>query len=137
LLDIFQLGPFRHRGADTLSGRTQRRLSLALALLHEPRAIVFDEPTVALDPNLRGTVWELLADLRAQGPAVLFSTRYMDEADHLCLLAEFGVEVLDLPWGHGSLDNVFTRLVEATAADGEGPAVTVEHGALARRGART
>lgn len=84
LLDVFQLGSVRRRRTGELSGGTQRRLSLALSLLHGPRAIVFDEPTVGLDPNLRRNVWELLADLRTQGLAVLFSTHYMDEADRLC-----------------------------------------------------
>jgi len=84
LLEVFELGPVAARRVGQLSGGTQRRLALALALAHEPRAIVFDEPTVGLDPNLRRTVWELLGDLRRQGLAVLFSTHYMDEADRLC-----------------------------------------------------
>lgn len=84
LLDLFQLEAVRARRAGELSGGTQRRLALALALHHRPKAIIFDEPTVGLDPNARRAVWELLADLRAQGLAVLFSTHYMDEADYLC-----------------------------------------------------
>ena len=84
LLDVFQLGGVRERRSGELSGGTQRRLALALSLLHNPKAIVFDEPTVGLDPNLRRTVWELLRELRSKGLAVLFSTHYMDEADSLC-----------------------------------------------------
>lgn len=84
LLDDFQLSSVYQRRAGELSGGTQRRLSLALALLHNPKAIIFDEPTVGLDPNVRRDVWEVLENLRAQGLAVLFSTHYMDEADRLC-----------------------------------------------------
>jgi ABC-2 type transport system ATP-binding protein len=84
LLDRFQLAPVRDRRANTLSGGTQRRVSLALALLHEPAAIIFDEPTVGLDPSSKRVVWDLLDDLREQGLAILFSTHDMAEADRLC-----------------------------------------------------
>lgn len=84
LIESFALGAVADRRADALSGGTQRRLSLALSLLHAPRAIVFDEPTVGLDPGAKRAVWELLGELRDDGLAILFSTHHMDEADHLC-----------------------------------------------------
>ncbi|MFZ1084713.1 MAG: ABC transporter ATP-binding protein [Terracidiphilus sp.] len=84
LLDLFQLEGVYRRRTGELSGGTQRRLALALSLLHNPKAIIFDEPTVGLDPNLRRTVWKLLMELRSKGLAVLFSTHYMDEAESLC-----------------------------------------------------
>jgi ABC-2 type transport system ATP-binding protein len=217
LLDAFDLGRFRDRRAGELSGGTQRRLSLGLALLHGPRAIVFDEPTVGLDPSSRRGVWELLEDLRCEGLAVLFSTHYMDEADRLCQRIELmsrgvivasgspeelkaqlgtgvlrlrvraetdtvrqilrsadaldlargtqfevqddtvairgelsalpvdaliswlhdrGVTVVELRWGHGTLDDVFTDMVDPGSADEGGARVAVEHGVVARRGAR-
>jgi ABC-2 type transport system ATP-binding protein len=84
LIEAFGLEPVCDRRAGELSGGTQRRLSLALALLHEPRAIVFDEPTVGLDPNARRVVWALLEEMRERGLAILFSTHDMEEADRLC-----------------------------------------------------
>jgi ABC-2 type transport system ATP-binding protein len=84
LIEAFALGPVADRRAGALSGGTRRRLSLALALLHGPRAIIFDEPTVGLDPGAKRAVWALLGELRDEGLAILFSTHQMDEADHLC-----------------------------------------------------
>jgi ABC-2 type transport system ATP-binding protein len=65
LADAFKLTTHMDRRAGVLSGGTQRRVSLALALIHEPDAIIFDEPTVGLDPNSRRDVWDLLTRLRA------------------------------------------------------------------------
>ena len=84
LIDAFGLAAVTARAAGELSGGTQRRLSLALALLHEPRAIIFDEPTAGLDPNAKRVLWGILEELRDRGMAILFSTHDMDEADHLC-----------------------------------------------------
>lgn len=84
LVEYFDLQDVRARRTGELSGGTQRRLSLALALMHEPSAIIFDEPTVGLDPNLRQDLWNILLDLRSKGLAILFSTHYLDEAEEIC-----------------------------------------------------
>lgn len=84
LLEYFDLRDVQARRAGELSGGTQRRLSLALALMHEPKAIIFDEPTVGLDPNLRQDLWSILLDLRKKGLAILFSTHYLEEAEEIC-----------------------------------------------------
>jgi len=67
------------------SGGMIRRLEIAQAVLHHPRILFLDEPTVGLDPIARRTVWEHVRDLRARsGSTVLLTTHYMEEADELC-----------------------------------------------------
>jgi len=66
------------------SGGQQRRLTLILALLHEPRALVLDEPTVGLDPQTRLRLHDAIREVARAGTAVLMSTHYLDEAEQLC-----------------------------------------------------
>lgn len=69
----------------TYSGGMIRRLEVAQAMLHEPRVLFLDEPTVGLDPVARKAVWEHLGHLRAQtGMTIFLTTHYMEEADRLC-----------------------------------------------------
>jgi ABC-2 type transport system ATP-binding protein len=73
------------RMVSTYSGGMVRRLELAQALVNRPRLLILDEPTIGLDPIARGSVWELIAELREQtGMTVLLTTHYMDEAEGLC-----------------------------------------------------
>jgi len=68
----------------TLSGGMRRRLLIARALVHEPDLVLLDEPTVGLDPQVRGDIWTLVDRLRSQGVSVLMSTHYIEEAERLC-----------------------------------------------------
>ena len=70
--------------ASTLSGGMRRRLLIARALVHEPSLVLLDEPTVGLDPQVRGDIWALIDRLRASGVTVLMSTHYIEEAERLC-----------------------------------------------------
>jgi ABC-2 type transport system ATP-binding protein len=73
------------RLVSTYSGGMVRRLELAQALVNRPRLLILDEPTIGLDPIARGSVWDLIADLRAEnGMTILLTTHYMDEAEELC-----------------------------------------------------
>jgi linearmycin/streptolysin S transport system ATP-binding protein len=66
------------------SGGMKRRLNIAAGLLHEPRLLVLDEPTVGVDPQSRNAILENVEELKAQGIAVLYTTHYMEEAERLC-----------------------------------------------------
>lgn len=70
--------------AETLSGGMQRRLSMAIALVHQPKLVVLDEPTTGLDIEARYEVWELIRQLQSQGITVLLTTHLLDEAERLC-----------------------------------------------------
>src|SRR5206468_7113738 len=60
------------------------RLLIARALLHEPRLVLLDEPTVGLDPQVRQELWALIDRLRSEGVSILMSTHYIEEAERLC-----------------------------------------------------
>ncbi|HEY7132769.1 MAG TPA: ATP-binding cassette domain-containing protein [Candidatus Limnocylindrales bacterium] len=84
-LEFMGLADFGDRMVRTFSGGMVRRLELAQAMLHDPRVLFLDEPTVGLDPIARGTVWERVQLLRERnGTTILLTTHYMDEADVLC-----------------------------------------------------
>jgi len=76
----------------TLSGGMRQRVSLAAALIHQPRLLVLDEPTVGIDPELRAAFWDYFAKLTAQGVTIVVSTHHMDEARrcHRLALLRFG-----------------------------------------------
>jgi ABC-2 type transport system ATP-binding protein len=83
-LDYVSLGDRRTALAKTLSGGMKRRLQIARALLHEPRILFLDEPTVGLDPQNRRRLWEVIRDLNRQGMTILLTTHYMEEVEFLC-----------------------------------------------------
>jgi lipooligosaccharide transport system ATP-binding protein len=68
---------------DRLSGGMRRRLLIARALVHQPRLLLLDEPTVGLDPQVRQELWALVDALRSEGTSILMSTHYIEEAERL------------------------------------------------------
>jgi len=72
----------RHNQVQTYSGGMKRRLELARGLLHHPKVLFLDEPTLGLDPQTRNRIWEYIFELRQQeGTTIFLTTHYMDEAD--------------------------------------------------------
>ncbi|WP_066376090.1 MULTISPECIES: ABC transporter ATP-binding protein [unclassified Anabaena] len=69
---------------ETLSGGMQRRLNIAVALVHQPQLVILDEPTTGLDIEARYEIWELIRQLKTQGITVLLTTHLLDEAERLC-----------------------------------------------------
>ena len=67
-----------------LSGGMKRRLNMAAGLIHEPRLMLLDEPTVGVDPQSRNRIFEMIESLRAQGMTLIYTTHYMEEAERLC-----------------------------------------------------
>jgi ABC-2 type transport system ATP-binding protein len=84
LLDQLDIGDRGEAKVDQLSGGQQQRLMIARALIHEPKVLFLDEPTVGLDPAARLGLWEILRELHAQGRTIVMTTHYMEEADQLC-----------------------------------------------------
>ncbi len=82
-LELARLTGRRRDAVDELSGGMRRRLLLARGLVHDPRLVLLDEPTVGLDPQIRTQIWTLVDDLRTRGATILMSTHYIEEADRL------------------------------------------------------
>ena len=72
------------RLAAKYSGGMKRRLSLALALIHDPQIAFLDEPTVAMDPQSRHAVWDFIKEQKTKGKTIILTTHYMEEAEELC-----------------------------------------------------
>jgi len=84
LLEFAQLSDRAKAKVDDLSGGMKRRLTIARALVNEPRILLLDEPTTGLDPQARHILWDRLFRLKEQGTTLLLTTHYMDEAEQLC-----------------------------------------------------
>jgi lipooligosaccharide transport system ATP-binding protein len=82
-LELSRLSGRRRDAVDELSGGMRRRLLLARGLLHRPRLLLLDEPTVGLDPQIRTELWSLIDALRTEGTTILMSTHYIEEAERL------------------------------------------------------
>jgi lipooligosaccharide transport system ATP-binding protein len=82
-LAIANLADRRDTRVDRLSGGMRRRLLIARALVHRPRLLLLDEPTVGLDPQVRQELWALIDALRGEGTTILMSTHYIEEAQRL------------------------------------------------------
>ena len=80
----FALQNMRGKTIRALSGGMMRRVLIARCLLPEPELLLLDEPTVGLDPDVRQSIWEIIASLRDAGKTLIFTTHYMEEAERLC-----------------------------------------------------
>ena len=83
-LEAMQLADRRRDPVNTFSGGMQRRLNIIAALLHRPKLLLCDEPTVGVDPQSRNAIFEFLEKLNREGLTVIYSTHYMEEATRLC-----------------------------------------------------
>jgi len=95
-LELANLTDRRDTRVDKLSGGMRRRLLIARALVHQPRLVLMDEPTVGLDPQVRQQLWALIDRLRHEGTTILMSTHYIEEAERLAdtvLIMSHGVGV--------------------------------------------
>jgi ABC-2 type transport system ATP-binding protein len=118
MLEFIDLEKWKNALVRNLSGGMRHRVSLACALLHEPRVMFLDEPTVGVDPELRWAFWDFFRQLKDHGVTMLITTHYMDEAcrcDRVGfmrkgkLIAEGQPEELMRSCGAGSLEDAFMR----------------------------
>ena len=101
VLELVGLWERKDKDVQTYSGGMKRRLEIARGLLHSPRVLFLDEPTVGLDPQTRSSIWEYLAELRRQEDLTIFlTTHYMDEAencDRIAIMDAGQIVALDTP----------------------------------------
>jgi len=103
--------------AEKMSGGQRQRLSIAVAMVNEPRVLFLDEPTTGLDPQARRNLWDLIRDIRSRGTTVMLTTHYLDEAELLCdrvaIMDGGRIIALDSPKGliEGLLAKGFTKPV--------------------------
>ena len=83
-LEYVELSDRRESLVKSLSGGMKRRVQIARALLHNPKVLFLDEPTVGLDPQTRRRLWEIIKDLNRKGMTILLTTHYMEEVEFLC-----------------------------------------------------
>ena len=84
MLELVQLADRKNSRVGTFSGGMKRRLALGRALLHDPKLIYLDEPTLGVDVQARRVIWDYILQLRSQGKTVLITTNYLEEAQALC-----------------------------------------------------
>ncbi len=102
LLDMVDLLDAKDRLVKTYSGGMRRRLELVMGLIHEPKILFLDEPTLGLDVQTRARIWEYIKNLRdKQGITIFLTTHYMEEADYLCdrigIIDKGKIRALDTP----------------------------------------
>ncbi len=125
LLEQFDLAKYASSKPSILSGGYKQRLLIARSLIHRPRLVILDEPTVGLDPHIRRQLWEFIKGLKEEGVTVILTTHYLDEADYLasrvCILDKGTVLAIDTPeklkeaHTQSTLENVFLALMNQQA----------------------
>jgi ABC-2 type transport system ATP-binding protein len=132
-LDAVKLADRRHDPVKKFSGGMQRRLNLVCSLLHRPKLLLCDEPTVGVDPQSRNAIFDFLEARNREGLTVIYSTHYMEEATRLC--SRIGIIDHGRIHALGTLDELLTRLpfrdeitFPATEATGALAAQLAAHG---------
>ena len=122
LMNRFGLAKYAKSKASILSGGFKQRFLLARTLMHSPRLVILDEPTVGLDPHIRRDIWEVIKELKKDNITVLLTTHYLDEAeklaDRVCLLDKGVIQLIDTPENlkkaheQSNLEEVFIKLIK-------------------------
>jgi ABC-2 type transport system ATP-binding protein len=127
VLELVGLWDRRKSDVMTYSGGMKRRLEIARGLLHSPRVLFLDEPTVGLDPQTRASIWEYLDSLRRQEDLTIFlTTHYMDEAeycDRIAIMDAGKIVALDTPTALKA--QIATDRVRLVTADDEAAAAVI------------
>lgn len=130
LMQQFGLDTYADESPTVLSGGYKQRLLIARSLMHDPKLVILDEPTVALDPHIRRQLWDTIKDLKKRNVTVLLTTHYIDEAevlaDRVCVLDKGVVRLIDTPsnllsnYNASRLEDVFLQLMAEEPVDTSG-----------------
>ena len=139
-LEMARLVDRRDDRVDKLSGGMRRRLLIARALVHRPRLVLLDEPTVGLDPQVRQELWALIDALRSEGTTILMSTHYIEEAQRLAdtvLIMSHGKAVAAGPPSELVLEHAGSEVLEVYGPPARLAEVEADAGAAGLRTRRT
>jgi lipooligosaccharide transport system ATP-binding protein len=139
-LEMARLRDRRDSRVDKLSGGMRRRLLISRALVHRPRLVLLDEPTVGLDPQVRQELWALIDALRSAGTTILMSTHYIEEAQRLAdtvLIMSHGRAVAAGPPSRLVLEHAGSQVLEVYGPPARLAEVEAEAGAAGMRTRRT
>lgn len=122
LVEKYQLTEYIDSKPGILSGGYKQRVSLVRALIHQPKLVILDEPTVGLDPHIRRHLWESIKQLKRDGVTVILTTHYIEEAemlsDRICILDKGTIRLIDTPtnlkseYQKSRLEDVFLQLMQ-------------------------
>ncbi len=125
LVEKYELEKYLDAEPDSLSGGYKQRVSIARSLMHSPRLLLLDEPTVGLDPHIRHMLWEEIRNLKKEGVTIILTTHYLEEAeilsDRICIMDKGKILVVDTPqnlntaYEQSKLEDVFLKLVHEEA----------------------
>src|SRR5689334_223805 len=139
-LELARLEDRADTRVDKLSGGMRRRLLIARSLVHRPRLVLLDEPTVGLDPQVRQELWALIDALRSEGTTILMSTHYIEEAQRLAdtvMIMSHGQAVASGPPAQLVLEHAGQEVVEVYGRPARLAEVEAEAGAAGLRTRRT
>jgi ABC-2 type transport system ATP-binding protein len=130
LVHQFELTPYLQQKSSVLSGGYKQRFMIARALMHNPKLVILDEPTVGLDPHIRRQLWSKIKELKNDGITVILTTHYLDEAeqlaDRVCVLDQGTIKLIDTPdklkadFKMQNLEDVFIALMQNQSDKKEG-----------------
>jgi ABC-2 type transport system ATP-binding protein len=122
LIEQYNLERYADEFIMSLSGGYKQRVSIARTLMHNPEFIIFDEPTVGLDPHIRHKLWDYIKELKNNGKTILLTTHYLDEAeqlsDRICILNKGVVKLIEKTehlkqaYQQQTLEKIFIQLIE-------------------------
>jgi ABC-2 type transport system ATP-binding protein len=127
LLEKFELKEYAKKELKILSGGYRQRFMIARSVMHRPKIVILDEPTVGLDPKLRRKLWRYILSLKDEGVTILLTTHYLEEADILsnrvCVIDEGEIKIIETPsnlkkqWKKKNLEDVFLHLIQERESD--------------------
>ena len=122
LVREFKLEDYLETNIDQVSGGYKQRFLIARALMHSPKLVILDEPTVGLDSHIRRELWEIIRGLKKRRVSVILTTHYLDEAeilsDRICLIHKGTIRTIDTPENlkkqhrKNNLEEVFLKFVD-------------------------